>query len=212
MLRGTYWNSLKTSPHFFLSLSFSLLFCLSFSLGDQVLQQQECKLLYPRKEGQKPENKSKNRYKNILPCKWRSEPPLPVSLASCGNSDANRRSPQQRHGGKGGGVRAVCGRGCGHSRRAAAAVHLSTENCSCFFCFLFFFSFFRASSRHDSGGNPGGRSRRGRFRLHQRQLHPGESVQRGASVDLTHFMCVFARRREMLVSWKTEEDEKKKNI
>ncbi|KAM9752041.1 tyrosine-protein phosphatase non-receptor type 11b isoform 1-T1 [Menidia menidia] len=33
----------------------------------EVLQQQECKLLYPRKEGQKPENKSKNRYKNILP-------------------------------------------------------------------------------------------------------------------------------------------------
>ncbi|KAG7226864.1 hypothetical protein INR49_022159 [Caranx melampygus] len=35
--------------------------------GIVVLQQQECKLLYPRKEGQKPENKSKNRYKNILP-------------------------------------------------------------------------------------------------------------------------------------------------
>uniref|UniRef100_A0A665W3Z6 protein-tyrosine-phosphatase n=1 Tax=Echeneis naucrates TaxID=173247 RepID=A0A665W3Z6_ECHNA len=33
----------------------------------EVLQQQECKLLYPRKEGQKLENKSKNRYKNILP-------------------------------------------------------------------------------------------------------------------------------------------------
>ncbi|XP_053705314.1 tyrosine-protein phosphatase non-receptor type 11b isoform X5 [Synchiropus splendidus] len=33
----------------------------------EVLQQQECKLLYPRKEGQKQENKSKNRYKNILP-------------------------------------------------------------------------------------------------------------------------------------------------
>ncbi|XP_055021538.1 tyrosine-protein phosphatase non-receptor type 11b isoform X3 [Boleophthalmus pectinirostris] len=33
----------------------------------EVLQQQECKLLYPRKEGQKAENKSKNRYKNILP-------------------------------------------------------------------------------------------------------------------------------------------------
>uniref|UniRef100_A0A3P8ZHI7 protein-tyrosine-phosphatase n=1 Tax=Esox lucius TaxID=8010 RepID=A0A3P8ZHI7_ESOLU len=32
-----------------------------------VLQQQECKLLYPRKEGQRAENKSKNRYKNILP-------------------------------------------------------------------------------------------------------------------------------------------------
>lgn len=33
----------------------------------EVLQQQECKLLYPRKEGQRPENKCKNRYKNILP-------------------------------------------------------------------------------------------------------------------------------------------------
>lgn len=34
----------------------------------QTLQQQECKLLYSRKEGQRPENKNKNRYKNILPC------------------------------------------------------------------------------------------------------------------------------------------------
>lgn len=34
-----------------------------------MLQQQECKLLYPRKEGQRLENKAKNRYKNILPCK-----------------------------------------------------------------------------------------------------------------------------------------------
>uniref|UniRef100_A0AAQ5Z829 protein-tyrosine-phosphatase n=1 Tax=Amphiprion ocellaris TaxID=80972 RepID=A0AAQ5Z829_AMPOC len=33
----------------------------------QTLQQQECKLLYSRKEGQRPENKNKNRYKNILP-------------------------------------------------------------------------------------------------------------------------------------------------
>ncbi|XP_075695841.1 tyrosine-protein phosphatase non-receptor type 11-like [Rhinoderma darwinii] len=33
----------------------------------EMLQQQECKLLYPRKEGQRPENKIKNRYKNILP-------------------------------------------------------------------------------------------------------------------------------------------------
>uniref|UniRef100_A0AAY4EBK9 protein-tyrosine-phosphatase n=1 Tax=Denticeps clupeoides TaxID=299321 RepID=A0AAY4EBK9_9TELE len=33
----------------------------------EVLQQQECKLLYPRKEGQRAENKGKNRYKNILP-------------------------------------------------------------------------------------------------------------------------------------------------
>uniref|UniRef100_A0ACB8EFB1 Protein tyrosine phosphatase, non-receptor type 11 n=1 Tax=Sphaerodactylus townsendi TaxID=933632 RepID=A0ACB8EFB1_9SAUR len=33
----------------------------------EMLQQQECKLLYPRKEGQRVENKGKNRYKNILP-------------------------------------------------------------------------------------------------------------------------------------------------
>ncbi|XP_047736480.1 tyrosine-protein phosphatase non-receptor type 11 [Hyalella azteca] len=31
------------------------------------LQQQECKKLHSRSEGQKPENRSKNRYKNILP-------------------------------------------------------------------------------------------------------------------------------------------------
>ena len=33
------------------------------------LQQQECKHFFSRKEGQRPENKNKNRYKNILPCK-----------------------------------------------------------------------------------------------------------------------------------------------
>lgn len=33
----------------------------------EVLQQQECKHLFSRKEGQKPENSNKNRYKNILP-------------------------------------------------------------------------------------------------------------------------------------------------
>ncbi|CAG0901913.1 unnamed protein product [Darwinula stevensoni] len=31
------------------------------------LQEQECKHLYSRKEGQRPENRNKNRYKNILP-------------------------------------------------------------------------------------------------------------------------------------------------
>ena len=35
----------------------------------EALQQQECKHLYSRKEGQRMENKNKNRYKNILPCK-----------------------------------------------------------------------------------------------------------------------------------------------
>ena len=40
-----------------------------YSIYFQQLQQTECKHLYSRKEGQKPENKAKNRYKNILPCK-----------------------------------------------------------------------------------------------------------------------------------------------
>ena len=34
------------------------------------LQHQECKHLYSRKEGQRPENRGKNRFKNILPCKF----------------------------------------------------------------------------------------------------------------------------------------------
>jgi hypothetical protein len=34
------------------------------------LQHQECKHLFSRKEGQRPENRGKNRYKNILPCKF----------------------------------------------------------------------------------------------------------------------------------------------
>ncbi|CAH3121816.1 unnamed protein product, partial [Porites lobata] len=33
----------------------------------EVLQKQDCKHLYSRKEGERPENKPKNRYKNILP-------------------------------------------------------------------------------------------------------------------------------------------------
>lgn len=33
------------------------------------LQQLECRHLFSRKEGQRPENRAKNRYKNILPCK-----------------------------------------------------------------------------------------------------------------------------------------------
>uniref|UniRef100_A0A4W4G1L6 protein-tyrosine-phosphatase n=1 Tax=Electrophorus electricus TaxID=8005 RepID=A0A4W4G1L6_ELEEL len=60
----------------------------------EVLQQQECKLLYPRKEGQRPENKSKNRYKNILPFDTtrveirEAEPDVPGSdyINSCVNT------------------------------------------------------------------------------------------------------------------------------
>lgn len=48
------------------------------SLTFQSLQKQEVKNLHQRLEGQRPENKSKNRYKNILPCELRpSAPPCP---------------------------------------------------------------------------------------------------------------------------------------
>ncbi|XP_026537341.1 tyrosine-protein phosphatase non-receptor type 11-like [Notechis scutatus] len=51
----------------------------------EMLQQQECKFLYPRKEGQRVENKAKNRYKNILPfdttrvALWNADPRVPSS-------------------------------------------------------------------------------------------------------------------------------------
>lgn len=36
----------------------------------QALQKMEAKVKKSREEGQRPENKSKNRYKNILPCEF----------------------------------------------------------------------------------------------------------------------------------------------
>lgn len=36
------------------------------------LQQQECRHTFSRREGQRNENRAKNRYKNILPCKYSS--------------------------------------------------------------------------------------------------------------------------------------------
>lgn len=51
----------------FILLLLNPVICVGFI---QTLQQQECKLLYSRKEGQRQENKNKNRYKNILPCKY----------------------------------------------------------------------------------------------------------------------------------------------
>lgn len=41
-----------------------------YPFSTQVLQKQESKHLYSRKEGERPENKAKNRYKNILPCEY----------------------------------------------------------------------------------------------------------------------------------------------
>lgn len=87
LLFGTSWISFLQKQLIVLSF---FLFCFSFVINYQVLQQQECKLLYPRKEGQKPENKSKNRYKNILPCKSCSNLPFPASPTSCGKNDTNR--------------------------------------------------------------------------------------------------------------------------
>lgn len=47
----------------------------------QSLQKQEVKNLHQRLEGQRPENKSKNRYKNILPCEHPPHPqPGPPTL------------------------------------------------------------------------------------------------------------------------------------
>lgn len=34
------------------------------------LQQQECRHTFSRREGHRIENRNKNRYKNILPCKY----------------------------------------------------------------------------------------------------------------------------------------------
>lgn len=39
-----------------------------FMFPMQQLQNLESSVVFPRKEGQRPENKAKNRYKNILPC------------------------------------------------------------------------------------------------------------------------------------------------
>ncbi|ELK15469.1 Tyrosine-protein phosphatase non-receptor type 11 [Pteropus alecto] len=50
----------------------------------ETLQQQECKLLYSRKEGQRQENKNKNRYKNILPSTFNClKDFLPKFLSKC---------------------------------------------------------------------------------------------------------------------------------
>jgi len=41
-----------------------------FCLSQKALQKFEAKMKKSREEGQRPENKSKNRYKNILPCEF----------------------------------------------------------------------------------------------------------------------------------------------
>ncbi|KAJ8265023.1 hypothetical protein COCON_G00141220 [Conger conger] len=60
----------------------------------EVLQQQECKLLYPRKEGQRPENKSKNRYKNILPWIYRGVELVVIAVFT---SDKFRNLSEEGH-------------------------------------------------------------------------------------------------------------------
>ncbi|XP_077930078.1 tyrosine-protein phosphatase non-receptor type 11-like isoform X2 [Halichoerus grypus] len=59
----------------------------------EMLQQQECRLLYPRTEGQRLENKPKNRYKNILPCEGQAGGPCwgaRAPSAPCGAHLARR--------------------------------------------------------------------------------------------------------------------------
>lgn len=51
-------------------------------LASQSLQKQEVKNLHQRLEGQRPENKSKNRYKNILPCKFQAAAARPRTAPS----------------------------------------------------------------------------------------------------------------------------------
>lgn len=61
----------------------------------QSLQKQEVKNLHQRLEGQRPENKSKNRYKNILPCE-RPAPEQPSALPATGSTRSRgERSPQR---------------------------------------------------------------------------------------------------------------------
>jgi protein tyrosine phosphatase len=61
------------------------------------LQQQECKHLFSRKEGQKPENKAKNRYKNILPFDdTRVILRYVTDSNSASSSSAGRRDRKQR--------------------------------------------------------------------------------------------------------------------
>ena len=52
-------------------ITFKLLQYFSYMFS-QVLEKQEWNHLYTTKEGERPENKAKNRYKNILPCEMLS--------------------------------------------------------------------------------------------------------------------------------------------
>lgn len=59
------------------------------------LQQQECKHLYSRKEGQRPENRAKNRYKNILPFDHTRVILQDVEAGSTDYINANRIVPEE---------------------------------------------------------------------------------------------------------------------
>ena len=68
-------TSLVSSSHYILSPPslYLILFSLSHSLSPPYQQLQQCEttgMKYSREKGSKPENKAKNRYKNILPCEY----------------------------------------------------------------------------------------------------------------------------------------------
>ena len=61
------------------------------------LQQQEHKNLYSRKDGAKPENRAKNRFKNILPCEFSAAglPPLAVNKSTALHGDIGHSNSAQ---------------------------------------------------------------------------------------------------------------------
>lgn len=88
----------------------------------QTLQKLEAKVKKSREEGQRPENKSKNRYKNILPCEcftslneaysMRTERSdlVDKTLSSCSPTDSSLLLTSQRHQGHPGRLRSQrCG-------------------------------------------------------------------------------------------------------
>lgn len=72
IVMARYYN--KSTQHLY-DLKKKSFFCFSFQGGFweefESLQQQECRHTFSRREGHRIENRNKNRYKNILPCKYK---------------------------------------------------------------------------------------------------------------------------------------------
>lgn len=75
-------TSILICPHSISTTSRPLRASAHFPFSPQSLQKQEVKNLHQRLEGQRPENKSKNRYKNILPCEFQAATAHPRAAPS----------------------------------------------------------------------------------------------------------------------------------